>query len=108
MSDEPDKKAETKPIPFWLIIIPDAADKPPQCLECGDRSAFERALKSNVLEATEELHAFAFRGHRVRLGNLAPVGSFEVDGEVVQVGIDATTVNDSGHFVPFIPKPKTG
>lgn len=99
---------ETKSVEtFWLIIVTDSADQKPACIECADQISFEQAYKQHVLEASEELHAFAFKGKRIRLGSLSPVGAFEIDGETVKVGLDTSMVDDSGHFTPLIHKPKT-
>lgn len=92
---------------LWLVVLSDNAESPPQCIECADRKSFEQAYKQHVLEANEELYAFAFKGQRIRLGSLSPVGAFEIDGETVKVGLDSSTVDDSGHFTPLIQKPKT-
>lgn len=90
---------------LWLVIMTDSCDDKPQCIECEDAAAFEREYRTHVLDATTELYAFAFRGERIRLGGLAPVGSYIIDGETKQIGIESTAINDSGHFTPLLSRP---
>ena len=103
--DEPIKNTAEESL--WLVILPDSADQSPQCIECADQQAFEAAYRQHVVEARDELYAYAFKGKRIRLGALSPVGAFEIDGKTVKVGLDAPAVDETGHFTPFIPKPKT-
>lgn len=99
MSEE--EKAD---LPFWLVVVADAMDKPPKCIECKDQDAFEAALKETILGAEEELHAYAFRGVRIELGTPQPVGVYTLGGQQVQVGKITASTDASGRIVPLVPK----
>lgn len=105
---EPEKKVEPKPevkvVPYWLVVITDSIDKPPACIKCEDKEAFEAALNENVLSAKEDLHAFAFRGDRIQIGTPQPVGVYVIDGKTVQVGKTNVATDTSGRIVPLVPR----
>jgi hypothetical protein len=94
--------------PFWLVVMHDTFEDAPKCIECKDQKAFEDAYRTNVLEAENELYAFAFRGTRIQLSALTPIGAYVLGEQTVQVGKDATMVDASGHILPLVPKPRKG
>ena len=101
MSEDSEVKNNVK-ISFWLIIVADSLDTPPKCIECEDQTAFEEALRQHVVGADSEIYAFAFKGSRVQIGSLQPVGSYILDGQTVSIqGATPVAVDASGRITAF-------
>ena len=102
MSDEQPKPNPSDP--FWLVIFGESVGEAPKCIKCDDGKAFAEAVKTNVLEAPNELYAFGFKGRRIQLSTPRPVSSFSVDGKTVKIGEDNPQFNETGHIVPLAPR----
>jgi hypothetical protein len=100
MSDEQQQPSD----PFWLVIVGNVDGESPQCVKCDSEEAFAAAVKTHVLEATEELFAFGFKGKRIQLATPRPVSSFQIDGKTVKIGEDNPQFDESGHIVPLAPR----
>ena len=91
---------------FWLVVVYDDISKTPRCVKCENQPSFEEALRAELLDADQEMYIFAFHGSRIPIGTLHPVGSYVIDGKPVMVSRETSVVDESGHIMPLIPKPK--
>lgn len=91
---------------FWLVAVYDDISKAPRCIKCENQASFEEALRTELLDADQEMHIFAFKGSRIPIGTLHPVGSYVIDGKPITVSRETSVVDESGHIMPLVPKPK--
>ena len=94
------KQPEQQPC-FFLVVVTDEADTGPHVVRCDTSEDFTRAIEEHVLGATATIHAFAFKGSRIPIGEPNPVCAIELDGKKVQVGEQAGRFTDTGRIVPL-------
>ena len=86
---------------FFLVVVNDEADTAPHVVRCETPDDFTRAIEEHVLGAENTIHAFAFKGARIPIGEPNPVCLIELNGKKVQVGEQAARFAETGRIVPL-------
>jgi len=97
---EPEKKKEEQPS-FFLVVLQDDADAPPQVHRSDSAQAFSSLVSEHVLSATQPLYAFAFKGERIQIGAPNAVCTVDIAGEKVTIGEQLSRFEESGRIVPL-------